>query len=357
MRHIARDQLYYEGATLSSRRIREGDLLETVNGLIFDVKGLLHPPARAIAYLRYLPDRRGTRRKADVRYRKVYSLKARTSLLAKRWPKYLYTDPVFHREVQAVPLDEVRQHYVPTERLEDLTHDSERDRLEQQAVDLVGTLERKTGISRAKVGVSGSLLVDLHTPRSDIDLILYGADASRKCHKKLKTLVDARAEGLSPHETSDLRALYRQRELASAMAFNVFAKHERSKVLQGKFRGAHYFIRCVKEWSELHEAYGDKQYYPIGRAIVRAIIASDDDSIFTPCNYGISDVQVIRGHPSHVPAQITSFRGRFCEQAHTGNRVVAEGLLERVVDQHGEHCRLVIGEAPRDRLMAVERRE
>lgn len=337
----------------SKFRVREGDFLETVNGLIFDVKGLLHPPDRAIAYLRYLPDRRGTRRKADVRYRKVYSLKARTLLLAKRWPEYLHKDPVFHREVQAVPLSEVRQHYVPTERLEGLRHHSRRDGLEQQAVDLAETLVKETGISRAEVGVSGSILTDLHTPRSDIDLILYGTDASRKCHTKLKALRDARAGGLSPHETGDLRALYRQRELATAMAFKVFAKHERSKVLQGKFRGTHYFIRCVKEWSELQEAYGDKEYYPIRRASVRASIASADDSIFTPCSYQISNAEVTRGDANHVPTQITSFRGRFCEQARTGDRVVAEGLLERVVDQSGEQYRLVIGEAAQDRLMVV----
>jgi predicted nucleotidyltransferase len=141
------------------------------------------------------------------------------------------------------------------------------------------------------------------------------------------------------------------------MTFGDFVKHERSKVLQGKFRSTHYFIRCVKEWSELEEAYGDKEYYPTRRATVRATIASDDDSIFTPCTYQISDVDVIGGDTSHVPTQITSFRGRFCEQARTGDRVVAVGLLERVVDEHGEQCRLIIGEAVRDRLMVVEKRE
>jgi len=40
-------------------RAREGDFLETLEGLIFDVKGLLHPDARVIAYLRYLPDPHG----------------------------------------------------------------------------------------------------------------------------------------------------------------------------------------------------------------------------------------------------------------------------------------------------------
>jgi predicted nucleotidyltransferase len=42
--------------------------------------------------------------------------------------------------------------------------------------------------------------------------------------------------------------------------------------------------------------------------------------------------------------EITSFRGRFCEQAREGERVLARGKLEKVVVREGEvYYRLPLG--------------
>lgn len=337
-------------------RAREGDFIETSDGLIFDVKGLLHPPDRVIAYLRYVPDGRGGRERAGVKYRKVYSLYARTRLLARKWPEYVYQDPYLNRKVQAIPVGRVKHLYLPTERLAQLQRDVELDRQERLAADMAETLVTESGISASKIGVSGSILVGLQTSNSDIDLLLYGMDVARRCHSKLASLLNARSLGFSPYEKRDLRKLYTQRDLAAAISFETFARHERPKVLQGKFRGTNYFIRCVKEWDELHEAYGDREYNPIGRASVDATVSDDSESIFTPCSYQIFDVEVA-GSEKHEPTQIVSFRGRFCEQAHRGERILARGTLERVVDERGETHRLVIGEDPRDCLVVVGKRE
>ncbi len=44
-------------------KTREGDLLETCDGSVFDVKGMVHPPSRAIAFIRYFRDEKGDRKK------------------------------------------------------------------------------------------------------------------------------------------------------------------------------------------------------------------------------------------------------------------------------------------------------
>ena len=335
-------------------RAREGDFIETFDGLIFDVKGLVHPPDRVIAYVRYLPDRRGAREKRGIRYRKVYDLAARTNLLRARWPEYIYRDTVFNREVQAIPVDKIKQHYVPTERLAEILSATRPDRMERLALDMAETLVRETGILASKIGVSGSILVGLHTARSDVDLILYGSDVARKCYSKLRAFLNTRSEGFSPCLQSDLRKLHSQRNQGFSLSFEVFARQEGLKVLQGKFRGIDYFIRCVKDWNETQESYGDKRYYPVGRTSVYATISDDTESIFTPCLYHIVDAKAAR--KTTAPSQIVSFRGRFCEQARDGERILARGTLERVVDKRSETYRLVIGENPRDRLMVVGRR-
>ena len=332
-------------------KAREGDFIETSDGLIFDVKGLLHPPDRVIAYLRYVPDRRGSRERRGIKYRKVYDLTARTKLLRARWPIYLYRDPVFNREVQAVPVDKITRHYVPSERFGELQRATELDPQERSALVMAETLVKEAGIPTSKIGVSGSILVGLHTTKSDVDLVLYGSDVARKCFSKLQGLLNTRSKGFGPYEKSDLRKLYFQRGQSASLSFEVFVRHERSKVLQGKFRGTDYFIRCVKEEDEAEESYGDRKYYPAGRTNLRATISDDSDRIFTPSTYHLVRAKVTG--QLRAPTQIVSFRGRFCEQAHTGEKIFAKGTLERVVDKRNEAYRLVIGENPRDCLVVV----
>jgi hypothetical protein len=332
-------------------RSREGDFIETSDGLIFDVKGMLHPRDRVIAYLRYLPDKNGRRERLGVRYRKVYDLPARVKLLRAKWPEYLYWDSVFNREIQAVPMANVKQLFVPTEKLRQLRHVTDLDHQQESAVDMATILAKEARVSASKIGVSGSILVDLHTSKSDIDLVLYGSRVARKCYSQLGTLLGTRSQGFNPYEKRDLHRLYAQRKQRASMPFDIFARLEQPKVLQGKFRGIDYFIRCVKDWDEWHEEYGDRKYYPAGRTTVHATISNDSESIFTPCTYRL--VGPTAAGRLRAPTQIVSFRGRFCEQAHTGQRVRARGTLEKVVHHRGDENRLVIGEDPRDFLMVV----
>jgi predicted nucleotidyltransferase len=336
-------------------RAREGDFIETIDELIFDVKGLVHPPDRVVAYLRYFPDGQGRRIRAGINYRKVYSLYDRAKLLAKQWPHYVWKDPFFGREVQAVPVDMVKEHHLPTERLARLRSAVGLNGQERLAVDLAETLAKEAQVPVSKIGLSGSILVGLQTKESDIDLILYGSNASRKCHSKLRPLLETCSQGFRPYASRELRKLYAQRELRAAMPFEIFAKHERLKVLQGKFMGTEYFIRCVKEWDEWSENYGDRRYSQVGRATVRATISDDCESIFTPCIYYIVDAHATGKH--RAPTEIVSFRGRFCEQAHTGEKVLARGMLEKVADERGVTYRLVVGENPLDSLVVAGKRE
>jgi hypothetical protein len=220
---------------------------------------------------------------------------------------------------------------------------------------MASILVREAGVPAFRIGVSGSILVDLHSSRSDIDLIVYGSRVARKCYSKLQMLLGARSQGFDPYEEGDVRRLYVLRKQGSSMPFEVFLRHERLKVLQGKFKGTDYFIRCVRDWDEWQENYGDRRYYPAGRATVHAMISDDTESIFTPCTYRLDDAT--GAGKIRAPTQIVSFRGRFCEQAHTGERILARGTLEKVMDEHGDEYRLVIGEKPRDSLTVVGRRD
>ncbi len=333
-------------------RAREGDFVESSDGLLLDVKGLLHPPDRVVAYLRYYPDNRGTRSRGGVRYVKVYDLTKRRLLLEKRWPRYLYYDAMQGRELQGVPKDSILAPHLPKRRLVTLLRSRRKDALEANATKLVKVLAQESGLPLDCFGVSGSLLVDLHRRDSDLDIIVYGATAAKRVQRALFDLIEDNRI-FHAYRPRDLKRLYLRRDLREALTFRDFEMQEHRKLFQGRFLSHEYFVRCVKNWGEITERYGDAQCAPIGEYTVSAEVIVDEESLLTPCRYVIKHVEVLSGDPTCTPREVISFRGRFAEQAIRGERVLARGRLERVRSEGSEYYRLVVGEGPRDVLRTI----
>ena len=168
----------------------EGDFVETIEKLIFDVKGLVHPPDRVIAYVRYVPDTRGDRVKSGVKYRKIYSLAERENFLKTNFPHYLYRDPVYNALLQAVPLDRILKVYKPSERLKELLKTHELDSVEESALELALSIKEESGIQLESVGVTGSVLVGLHREDSDLDLVVVGEREGRRVYEAMRSLFE-----------------------------------------------------------------------------------------------------------------------------------------------------------------------
>jgi predicted nucleotidyltransferase len=330
-------------------RFREGDLVEDSNGVIFDVKGLVHPSQRVVAFPRFVPDAEGERTHDHVAYRKVYALSARYELLEKRFPQYLIQDKVFGERLCEVPVKDVRRHYRPSERLQELRSTKRLDTLERDALDFVSLLKDSANVSWNALGISGSILVRLHTLSSDIDPIVYSVENCRKVYSALKLLHGKKQSLARPYTEEELRSLFDFRSKDTQVSFEDFVRTESRKVLQGKYREHDYFIRCVKDWGEFGERYGDVHYSNMGYARIQATVVDNSDAIFTPCTYLIENIQFLEGAKVKSLSEIVSFRGRFCEHAENGEVVVAQGKLERMQNKQGEVCfRLLLGNKPSD---------
>ena len=334
-------------------RAREGDFVESVDRLIFDVKGLVHPKNKVIAFLRYFPEKKGLRERGKSTYSKVYSLSKRSRFLSEKFPNYIIYDPVLDEELCEIPVDSVKYHYKPTEKLLELRNSDSLDEIESLALQLAKLLKETAKIPWDAIGVSGSIMVGLHTPSSDIDPIVYGSENCRKVHSALRSLLNEKNSAFEPYTLKDLKVLFDFRSKDTVMSYEDFVRSESRKVVQGKFLQRDYFIRCVKDWSEVDEKYGDIRYVNVGYAKVEATVADDSESIFTPCVYRVSDVRVLEGTQIESVEEIASFRGRFCEQARTGEVVIAQGKVERVRDnrQDREYYRLLIGNRPSDYMI------
>jgi hypothetical protein len=332
-----------------SIKAREGDLVETLDGNIFDVKGLVHPPEKVVAFIRFTPDSEGERKRDDIAYRKVYSLQERYELLRKRFPRYLVFDDVFDELLCEVPVALVKKHYIPIKGLKNLRRRSLLDEVEADALKFAGLLKKNAGVSWSQLGVSGSVLVGLHTSSSDIDLTIYGSKNCHRIYATLKSLMQQKDSPVKRYTPEELKRLFQFRSKDTLMPFEDFLRTESRKVLQGTFKQRDYFIRCVKDWNEIDENYGRVRYKSLGYARIQATVTDDSETIFTPCSYKIADVKVVKGVHVKPLNEIVSFRGRFCEQARNGETVIAQGKVERVQRQDGkEHVRLLLGNKPSD---------
>ena len=153
----------------------EGDFVEDVNNIIFDVKGLEHPPTRVIAFPRYIPDEKGDRiRKVDNRkYAKIYDLNLRYTYMKRFLRKYLVYDEVFDMKLCEIPKTDIIRHYKPANKLKELISNIEfLDETQQSALKLALILSYKSNVPLKNLGISGSIMVDLHKDNSDIDLSL-----------------------------------------------------------------------------------------------------------------------------------------------------------------------------------------
>lgn len=334
-------------------KAREGDFIETSEGLIFDVKGLVHPPNRIVAFLRYFPDKKGKRTRNGISYSKIYSLAKRYTLLKKKHPEYFAHDPVFGERICEVPVDAVEKHHKPTMKLRELCNSHRLDTTETLALQLAELVKETAKIPWNTIGISGSIMVGLHTPSSDIDPIVYGSENCQRVYSALKDLL-SETRGVFKHYTQkDLSVLFEFRSTDTKMNYEDFVRTELRKVSHGKFLQRDYFIRFVKDWNEYSEEYGDIRYMNVGYSRVRATVVDDSESIFTPCIYKIDDLQVLGGSQIDSIEEIASFRGRFCEQARKGEVVVAQGKVERVTDhrERREHFRLLLGNRRSDYLI------
>jgi predicted nucleotidyltransferase len=329
-------------------------LIKNTDGCIFDVKGLVHPPNRVVAFIRYVPDPNGSRERDGKRYSKFYSLSKRYDLLKREYPQYLVNDPVFNTILCEVPVEDVKTHYQPAQGLRDLRNRDNLDEAEKAALRFMEILKENAGVAWSKLGVSGSILVKLHEPSSDIDLIVYGSETGYRVAETMKKLLEDKNSPFKAYDLDGLRELFDFRSKDTNVSFEDFVRTDSRKVSHGKFMGKHFFIRFVKDLNEISEQYGSIIYKPEGNARIKATVVDDSEALFTPCTYKLANVEILEGPKVEHLEEIVSFRGRFCEHARSDEAVIAEGKLERV-QQEGkdDHFRLLLGGKPSDHMILI----
>ena len=335
----------------------EGSYIETSNNLFFDVKGLLHPHDRKICFIRFYPHPEGDRIKNDRKFKKIYDLNERYLFLKENYPQYLYFSKELDMELQGVKIEDIKRIYTPLEYYRNLSYKNYLSKIEKSSLKLCKLFISEGEIPENSIGITGSPMVGLSNDSSDIDLIIYGTEINLEFQEKLQEILNK--GGLCrKYSLEEFHSHYHWRVGGSNISFDDFMKSEQRKLHQGIYNGFEFFIRYIKSPEHWKGSFYDFKFKNCGRIKLKAEITDDIDSIFTPCSYKIKVIKLLE---SKMPlnelnvydlTEINSFRGRFCEQAVKGEKVLVEGKLEEVSFQDKEtHFRIMLNDQKQDKML------
>ncbi len=333
-----------------SRGFRDRDYIETIDGLFFAVIGNVHPNDRVFAFPKYVPSHRGKWGKGRRRYRRLVRYYSASNVMKQieflrgRYPEYLFRSEPLRMTFFAVPLERIAKHYRPDERLKDLFRTDDLDNLEKKAVELASLLCDDSGISLDSLGITGSILLDVHNVSfSDIDLVVYGRDESRKIKEALLRLYARGA--VQKLQGTRLSRWCREMSTVHPLTLNEARMLYSRKWNKGVFKNTIFSIHPTKTEEEVSERYGDEVYKSHGIVEARAKVVDTTDSYFLPSIYLVDCVQLQGSGKFNKVHKVVSFEGLYADIAESGEWLVIRGKLEDVLDRSGrlKYQRILVG--------------
>lgn len=287
-------------------RARIRDFFETVDGWIFAVADYNHPDGLR-SMLRYVPDERGEREANGKRYRKL-DFDPAFEFLRKERPGYV-------RDLHTVPESDVLRLYQPSAGLQAV---ADRD----PRVRKITTILAEAGVPRTEMGITGSMLIGLNGPSSDIDFVVYGP-----WWWKARDIINAAKAGgeIQDLDLATWQKIYKKRKPETG--FDEFMLHEKRKGNRGMVDGTYFDLLFTRDWSQIEPQMKGKQLGP------RKIVATVTDARFafdSPAIFRLDDDEV---------SEIFCYSHTYAGQAREGEVVEAQGVLEETA----AGLRLVVG--------------
>ena len=311
--------------TVSEWSPRDGDTFVTKNGFIFNTFGYEHPDSRVFAFLKYIPAEFKALFNVDFlertwTYGRTELFRAERLYTAENYQTYLqtfrsafldfsYFCPFRKKEVIAPPLTSVKKVYVPSECLRSLQKRTSRDSLQEATLDFIRLLSSESGISENDFGVHGSVALGMHTPASDIDIVVYGARNFRILEGTVGKLVKA---GVLSYQSNNRLDVARR--------------------FKGRYKNRVFMYNAVRKPEEIDTRYGAISYSAIVPIRFACTVKDDGEAMFRPATYSIENYEPSDEgsnlETGNLPSKVVSMVGCYRNVARHGDQIKVSGMLE-----------------------------
>jgi predicted nucleotidyltransferase len=305
----------------------DGDTFVTKDGFIMNTFGYEHPGGRVFAFLKYIPAKykdlfnvemlTRTWRFGDnelFRAEKLYTAKNYQTFIEafrKNFPDYLFFDPTRGKELITAPLNRIERTFVPRECLVWLQSLPKRDALQAKALEIIEVVSKESGVPMKDLGVHSSIALNMHSPESDMDFVVYGSENFRHVESAIERLVNT-----------------------AKLTYIAGNKIEAARRFVGKYQGKIWMYNATKQPEEITEQYGKYRFTPLESVRFSATVCNDTQTMYRPAIYKISSYKPIDAEselpPEKIPVQVVSNIGCYRNIAKAGEQIKIAGKLERV---------------------------
>ncbi|MBD3206747.1 hypothetical protein GF319_10460 [Candidatus Bathyarchaeota archaeon] len=323
---------------------KDRDFIETKEGLIFCVVGYLHPSDRITSYLKYIPSIDGIWQKGEVTYKRmikyyhVSQIESTYSYLEKKYPEYIFLDPIRDIKISAVPKNSIKRYYIPKIRLLEIL-ENPLDVLEEKASKIVKEIQKKVNIEN-NIGITGSVLTSLHNPNfSDLDFTVNGWENVMKVKK---AILDLKSEGFIRFlSENELSTWCKERSEKFPLSVSELRRIAKRRWNFGYFEDIYFSLHATRDDDEIKEVYGNNLYTKLGEVSGKGVISDVKESLYNPAIYKIRNSSTEK---EVKISEIVSFESLYSGLFNVDDLVQFKGVLEKVEGKNNYH-RVVLGAA------------
>ena len=305
----------------------DGDTFVTKDGFIFNTFGYEHPAGRVFAFLKYIPA--GFKQLFNVdmltrtwkyggtelfRAEKLYTAKNYQTFIEafrQNFPDYLYFCPFRTKEIITSPISSIKTVYVPRDCLKALQRLHKPDELQTFALELLDIISKHSGVNLTDFGIHGSIALNMHSPESDIDFVVYGTENFRVVERAISELVNM-----------------------GKMSYISGNRLEAARRFQGRFRGKIWMFNATKPRVEIKNDYGMFRYVLIAPVRFQCTVTDDTETMYRPATYKITNYKPSDSESElqidQVPNRVVSNIGCYRNIARARSEIKVAGKLERV---------------------------
>lgn len=295
--------------------IQPKDYIYTKEGLFFAVVSDLIENNRALSFLRYR-DNNGVLEKLETN--------VATDFVNEHYAAYNFHSQYADIGLHGIPLEQILKLYRPQETVTKLLASGKLDTKQHDALKMIGFLIDEN-IDKECLGITGSIMLEAHNEKSDIDMVIYGRENFHRVRGLLKKMTSN--DGPASIDESMWRDTYQRRDCE--LDFNEYYMHELKKYNKCMSGSSKVDFSMLPLASEKVEECGP--YKKLGKEKIVARVVDANFTFDFPARYYIDHKYI---------NEVVVYTATYIGQAEINDRIEAVGYIEE--DRYGKK-RLVVG--------------